>query len=130
MPLTAVAAQAKATDGAGALLVTSGLGAEARETHERLAAETGAGVVHAGPGLSSLATAPSPRRGDRHPRLRRRRRDPAAGLARAPCVRWGEAADDVACIGGAILPRWLAPPPDWIGTGIWPSYSLLDLGPE
>jgi GT2 family glycosyltransferase len=130
VPLTAAAAQAKATDGAGALLVTSGLGAEAREAHERVAAETGAGVVHAGPGLSVARNRAIAEAGET---------DivafidddaiPQPDWLERLAARWGEAADDVACIGGAILPRWLAPPPDWISTRIWTSYSLLDLGP-
>jgi glucosyl-dolichyl phosphate glucuronosyltransferase len=44
---------------------------------------------------------------------------------------WREAPDEVACIGGAIRPRWPAGgPPNWISDPILPALTLLDLGPE
>ena len=129
-PLSAIAAQAKASDGAAALLVTSGLDPEAREPHERLGAELGAGVVHAGPGLSVARNRAVAEAGES---------DivafidddaiPEPDWLERLSARWAEAAPDVACIGGAIVPRWLAEPPAWISSRIWVSFSLLDLGP-
>jgi GT2 family glycosyltransferase len=50
-----------------------------------------------------------------------------AGLSRA----WEAAAEDVACIGGPIRPRWPAgSPPAWVSDPILPTLTLLDLGPE
>ncbi len=129
-PLSAIAAQAKASDAAAALLVTSGLEAQQREAHERLGAELGVGVVHAGPGLSVARNRAVAQAGendvvafiddDAIPQP-----DWLARLAE----RWAEADHSVACIGGAIVPRWLAEPPAWISSRIWVSFSLLDLGP-
>lgn len=43
---------------------------------------------------------------------------------------WAGAADDVACIGGPIRPRYAVPPPAWLSDPILPALTLLDLGPE
>lgn len=42
---------------------------------------------------------------------------------------WGEAPEDVACVGGPIRPRYAAPPPTWLSEPILPALTLLDLGP-
>lgn len=43
---------------------------------------------------------------------------------------WARVPDDVAVIGGRILPRWAAPPPAWISPAIMPTLTVLDLGDE
>ena len=50
----------------------------------------------------------------------------AAALQRA----WDGAADDVACIGGPIRPRFATPPPAWFSEGIAHTLTLLDRGPQ
>lgn len=42
--------------------------------------------------------------------------------------RWAKAPSEVACIGGAILPRWLEPPPRWMSERVHIVFSLLDRG--
>src|SRR3954470_24241522 len=44
--------------------------------------------------------------------------------------RWGEAPEDVACIGGPIRPRFAVPPPPWFSDGIAHVLTLLDRGPD
>jgi GT2 family glycosyltransferase/glycosyltransferase involved in cell wall biosynthesis len=49
---------------------------------------------------------------------------------------WAEAVlagfedDDVVCVGGPILPRWEAPPPEWLGGELMLSLAVMDRGPE
>jgi GT2 family glycosyltransferase len=52
------------------------------------------------------------------------------GWRDALVLRWEEAGDDVACIGGPIRPRWPGDPPSWVSPAILPVLTLLDLGPE
>ncbi|MSO42049.1 MAG: glycosyltransferase [Solirubrobacterales bacterium] len=124
------AAQAAAVEGAAALLVTSGLDDDAHAAHERLAAEVGAEAVRAVAGLSAA----------RNAALDGRPEDaviayldddavPAPDWLQRLSARWLEADPDVACIGGAIVPRYLEPPPAWMSERIWMAYSLMDRGP-
>ncbi len=129
-PLAAVAAQAAAAGGrAEALLVASGI-ADIRG-HARLADELSARLVEAGPGLSVARNAALDGAGDDdvvafidddaipHP-------DWLERLAAA----WDAAGAEVACIGGAIVPRWQRDPPAWVSERVWTSFSLLDRGSE
>lgn len=43
---------------------------------------------------------------------------------------WAGVADDVACIGGPIRPRFDAERPAWLSDPLLPMLTLLDLGPE
>lgn len=43
---------------------------------------------------------------------------------------WGSAAEDVACIGGPIRPRFGGEQPGWLSEPLLPMLTLLDLGPE
>jgi glucosyl-dolichyl phosphate glucuronosyltransferase len=43
---------------------------------------------------------------------------------------WSEAAPNVACIGGPLLPEWLAPRPAWLVDYLLYVISILDLGGE
>ncbi|MGI8633293.1 MAG: glycosyltransferase family 2 protein [Solirubrobacterales bacterium] len=45
-------------------------------------------------------------------------------------AQWGSATPDVACIGGAVLPRFEEPPPRWVSPQINSTLSILDLGPH
>lgn len=54
---------------------------------------------------------------------------PAPDWLAALARRWEQAPAEVACIGGAIVPRWEGSPPAWVSKRIYPSFSLLDLGP-
>jgi hypothetical protein len=54
----------------------------------------------------------------------------AEGWYQALAGHWREAAEDVACIGGPIRPRWPFEPPSWVSPPILPVLTLLDLGPE
>jgi hypothetical protein len=44
-------------------------------------------------------------------------------------ARWAEAAADVGCIGGAVVPGWRGTPPRWAAGDVLRGYSLVDLGP-
>ena len=43
---------------------------------------------------------------------------------------WSESAEDVACIGGPLLPEWQAPRPPWLADYLLYVVSVLDLGGE
>ena len=55
---------------------------------------------------------------------------PREGWHAALEAAWAEAADDVACIGGPIHPRWAAPRPPWLADEMLPALTVLDLGAQ
>jgi glucosyl-dolichyl phosphate glucuronosyltransferase len=127
--LAALCEQAAAGEQASVLLVTSGLDDAGDRRHAETAAELGARAVHAGPGVSVA----------RNRALDEANDDdvlafvdddavPASDWLDALCVRWRQADPRVACVGGAITPRWERPPPAWVSRRIDPAFSLLDLG--
>jgi hypothetical protein len=128
--LAALCEQAAADADAEALLVTSGLGPAEQAEHARAAAELGARTVPAPPGISAARNAALEGLAD----------DdvvayvdddavPEPGWLAALASAWRHADPAVACIGGAILPRWTAAPPSWVSLRIYGAFSLLDLGP-
>jgi glucosyl-dolichyl phosphate glucuronosyltransferase len=127
--LAAVCRQAAAV-GAEALLVTSGVEPGARDEHERQASELGARSAFAGAGLAvarNLAVDELP-----EPDVVAFLDDdviPQPDWLQRLAAHWQAAPREVACIGGAILPRWEGEPPRWLGPGLATSFSLLDLGP-
>ncbi len=128
-PLAAAAAQAAALGNAEALLVTSGLDEGPHAGLEVLAARLGARSLRAGPGLSTARNAALADVTDEDV-LAFLDDDaiPHTDWLERLAARWAEAPADVACIGGAIEPRWGAEPPEWVSEGIWTSFSLLDRG--
>jgi GT2 family glycosyltransferase len=129
--LAEVCAQVEREEGAAALLVTSGLGIGVREAHAEAAARLGATELAAPAGVSAarnvaLAAAAESEvivyiDDDVIPR---------PGWLAALGAQWRRAPADVACIGGAILPRWAVTPPAWVSPRIDAAFSLLDLGPD
>ena len=111
------------------LLVTSGLDPGAHTEHEAAASAHGARAFAAGRGLSTARNRALLEAADGDV-LAFIDDDavPASGWLAALARRWEEASPDVACIGGAILPRWSAPPPAWVSERIFAAFSLLDLG--
>jgi glycosyltransferase involved in cell wall biosynthesis len=127
--LAAVCEQAATTPGATALLVTSGLDDRDHAVHAAVAKGLGASVVKAPAGLSVARNRALEAAGDAD--LLAFVDDdavPQAGWLAALAEHWREAATDVACIGGAILPDWERPPPAWLSERVHTAYSLLDLG--
>ena len=130
--LAEVCAQAAAAPGVAVLLVTSGLPDADHGTHADAAERLGARALAAPAGLSSarnLALAEA--EGVAGAELIAFVDDdalPAEGWLARLLERWARAAPEVACIGGAILPRWERPPPAWLGEGLHSAFSLLDLG--
>jgi glucosyl-dolichyl phosphate glucuronosyltransferase len=128
--LVAVCAQTADREGASALLVTSGLDPDLHRAHAEAAEQLGARVVAAGKGLSTARNRAIEGVDDRDlvafvdddavPQP-----DWLSSLDEA----WQRAADDVACIGGAISPRFEQPPPAWVSERVYGAFSLLDLGP-
>ncbi len=41
-----------------------------------------------------------------------------------------EASPEAACVGGAVLPRWPAPPEAWLTRAHWSPLALVDYGPQ
>jgi GT2 family glycosyltransferase len=128
--LAAVCEQVAGAGDCSALLVTSGLDESAAALHAESAARLGARAVRAPAGLSLARN-----------RALEEAQDadliafvdddtlPQDGWLEALLERWRRASPEVACIGGAILPRWQRPPPAWVGRGLDEAFSLLDLGP-
>jgi hypothetical protein len=54
---------------------------------------------------------------------------PEEGWLEHLAARWSSAPADLACIGGAIDPLWLDPPPRWMSERVYIVFSLLDRGP-
>ncbi len=44
--------------------------------------------------------------------------------------RWDEAPEEIACVGGRILPSYSIPPPAWLSEAITPALTVLDRGPD
>ncbi len=128
-PLAEVTVQAKALEGAEALLVTSGLDRETQAAHDRVGSELGARVLHVGPGLS-VARNRALAEADASDVVAFIDDDavPAADWLERLASHWREAPRDVACIGGAIEPKWEVDPPAWVSARISLAFSLLDLG--
>jgi hypothetical protein len=128
--LAALCQQAAADDEAVALLVTSGLGEDAHRAHAEAAASLGARAVASGPGLSVARNRALAEAGDAD--LVAFVDDdalPAPDWLGSLSARWRDAGDEVACIGGAITPRFERLPPAWVSERIDTAFSLLDLGP-
>ena len=126
--LAAVCAQTAAQE-ASALLVTSGLTPEAHRAHAEAAERLGARAVAAGRGLSAARNRVLEEVEDRD--LVAFVDDdavPEEGWLGALCEAWRRAGADVACIGGAITPRFDRPPPRWVSERVYGAFSLLDLG--
>lgn len=128
--LAAACAQSTAAPGSEVVLVASGLGAAEREAHRRQAGELGARVLDAPAGTAAA----------RNRALEEARDDdvlafidddvvPAPDWLAKLRERWERAGTDVACIGGAVEPRWEEPPPAWVSERIATAFALLDLGP-
>jgi glycosyl transferase family 2 len=112
------------------LVVTSGLSTAAFEQHQAAARAVGARAI-AGPAGVSAA---------RNHALEQAEDEDVVAYIDDDVVpfddwlerlnaRWQQAGDDIGCIGGAIEPRWLAPPPAWVSERIHTAFSLLDRGP-
>jgi len=127
--LAALCEQASAGQEASVLLVTSGLDDAGDRAHAETAAELGARAVHAGSGIS-VARNRALDEADDEDVLAFVDDDavPAPDWLDALCARWRQADRRVACVGGAITPRWERPPPAWVSERIHPAFSLLDLG--
>ena len=128
--LAAACAQSTAAPGSEVVLVASGLGAAEREAHRRQAGELGARVLDAPAGTAAA----------RNRALEEARDDdvlafidddvvPAPDWLAKLRERWERAGADIACIGGAVEPRWEEPPPAWVSERIATAFALLDLGP-
>jgi glycosyltransferase involved in cell wall biosynthesis len=117
-------------DNAEVLVVTSGLSAAAHERHETAARVVGARAV-AGPAGVSAARNRALEEAEDEDVIAYIDDDvvPFEDWLERLDARWRQAGDDVGCIGGAIEPRWLAPPPAWVSKRIHTAFSLLDLGP-
>ena len=127
--LAALCGQAAGEPDAEVLLITSGLDDEARAEHDSVATELGARTAAAPAGVSAARNAALAGLAD----------DtviayidddavPAPDWLPALVAAWEEADPAVACIGGAILPRWETEPPRWVSPRIYGAFSLLDLG--
>jgi GT2 family glycosyltransferase len=128
--LAAVARQVAALDGAEAIVVTSGLAPAEHEAHAVAAAEIGAVAVPAPTGLSAARNRALAGAGDEDViAFLDDDAVPAPDWLERLAARWREAPAEVACIAGAIVPRWESPPPGWVSARIAPAFSLLDLGP-
>jgi glycosyltransferase involved in cell wall biosynthesis len=128
--LEEVASQVAEVPGSEAVLIASGVTGSQREQLEALASSFGITTRESGPGLSvarnaALALAHD---GDIVAYL-----DddalPAPGWLRSLAALWEDAAPDLACVGGAIEPQWVAPPPRWMSERVHVVFSLLDRGP-
>jgi hypothetical protein len=128
--LTALAAQVRATPGTRGLVVTSGLGEAPPAEHRELASELGLEcLAEPEPGLSrarNLALAAIA--GEKVIAYLDDDAIPEANWLERLATHWRDAADDVACIGGAVLPRFASDPPAWMGPRLYPVLSLLDKG--
>jgi hypothetical protein len=128
--LAALAKQTRADPAAAALLVTSGLSAAAVAPHRDQAERLGAAFAAGPAGVSAARNRALAEAAD-FDLIAYLDDDvlPSPDWLRRLCDRWGAAGEDVAVIGGAVLPRFEGPAPVWLGRGLWPAYSLLDLGP-
>jgi len=127
--LEGAAGQARAL-GARMLLVSSGVSEAEHAELAALAGELGAEAVRAPePGLAVARNAALAAAGDAEVLVFcDDDAIPAADWLERLAARWREAPAEVGCIGGRVLPRWQVPPPAWVGRGLHPALSLLDLG--
>jgi len=111
------------------LLVTSGASDEVHAEHVRQGDELGVKVLRGASGASAARNAV----------LNELEPDDVVGFLDDDVMpapdwlsrlgsRWVEASERVACIGGAVVPRWLETPPAWMSERLHPKYALLDLG--
>jgi hypothetical protein len=127
--LAAVCEQVSGEPRTEALLVTSGLDPATHAEHERAAAELGGRAVAAPAGISAARNAAlDGLAGDDVVAYLDDDAIPDPGWLGALLSAWDDADPAVACIGGAILPRWAAEPPGWVSPRIYGAFSLLDLG--
>lgn len=130
--LEALAASAAAAGDERVIVVTSGLSGEELEAHRGQAAELGAELVpEPEPGISRARNAALEALDGE---------DVIAYIDDDVIVEpdwlervsahWSEADPEVACIGGAILPRFAHPPPRWLGPSLHGALSLLDRGEQ
>ena len=129
--LRGVADQTSGVPGSAGLVVTSGAGDRRHGELAALAAEHGFGTERVSDPGAALA---------RNRALASVGADailvfidddavPAAEWLERLAAHWREAPAEVACIGGAIEPRWLEPPPRWMSHRLDVVFSLMDRGP-
>ena len=126
----AVAEQGREAGDAAGLLVTSAVGNRRHAELAALAAEVGFEVERAAEPGAAQARNAALSRVDENGVLAFIDDDamPAAGWLQRLARRWRDAPADVACIGGAIEPRYLDPPPRWMSGRLDVVYSLMDRG--
>ena len=128
--LEEVASQVAEVPGSEAVLIASGVTGFPLRQLQALASGFGIGTHESGPGLSVARNAVLALAGDQD--IIAYLDDdalPASGWLRNLAARWEDAAPDLACIGGAIEPQWVAPPPEWMSERVHVVFSLLDRGP-
>ncbi|MEK6277265.1 MAG: glycosyltransferase family 2 protein [Actinomycetota bacterium] len=128
--LHALGRQVKDLSGAAGLLVTSGAGDERHAELDALAREQGFGVerVPAAGAAAARNRAVESVADEAVIAFIDDDAIPAPEWLARLAAHWREAPPDVACIGGAILPRWLKPPPRWMSPRLDVVFSLMDRG--
>jgi GT2 family glycosyltransferase len=128
--LEQVGRQVRGTEGAAGLVVTSDAGERRHAELAELAAEHGLGVERVAEAGAAAARnrAVESVADDAVVAFIDDDAIPAPDWLARLAARWREASPDVACIGGAILPRWLEPPPRWMSPRLDVVFSLLNRG--
>jgi hypothetical protein len=128
--LTALAAQLRQVEGTSGLLVASGVDDAGHAELARRAAELGMRSERAAaPGLSVARNRALERAGAEIVAFVDDDAIPEPEWLARLASHWREAPGELACIGGAIDPLWLDPPPRWMSERVHIVFSLLDRGP-
>jgi GT2 family glycosyltransferase len=126
--LTALAAQLRRVEGTAGLLVVSGPTATHEELEE-LAERNGVGSVRCeDPGVAAARNAAVHASAAKVIAFIDDDAIPEEGWLESLAAHWREAPPGLACVGGAIDPLWLDPPPRWMSPRVHIVFSLLDRG--
>jgi len=127
--LEEVATQIREAPGTVGALVASGVDDEREAALASLATRFGIRFHRAGAGLSVARNAALAFAGDADV-IAYLDDDaiPAAGWLEHLAAHWAAAPDELACVGGAIDPLWVDPPPPWMSERVHIVFSLLDRG--
>jgi len=128
--LTALAAHLRQVEGTSGLVVASGVDEARHAELTACAAELGMRSVRAAaPGLSVARNCALEAAAAEIIAFVDDDAIPEPGWLAHLAAHWRGAPPELACIGGAIDPLWLDPPPRWMSDRIHIVFSLLDRGP-